>query len=276
MNKFSLWILVLVLQWWFCLTPLYATHDHYSPGARSAAMASTGVMLPGFWSVHYNQAGLGWVEQPQLGFHHENRYLVSQFALHSLAFAFPARPGTLGISLSYFGYPVYHESRIGLAFGRRFTEQLAAGFQLNYLNTFIADDYGNQGTLSAEAGIILQPLENLFIGSHIYNLTRSSLNTYPDEPIPTIFRLGAAYIIQKSLLVGVEMEKNINHRPVLKAGMEYLLLDRFWIRAGVGGKPVVNSFGLGYALKGISADVAFSYHQIIGFTPHISLMITLG
>ena len=123
-----------------CLFPtafVSAAGLNFPIGTRPAGLANTYVMQSDLWSVYHNQAGLGFHDKMSLGFHHENRFVAEEFSLHALAFTYPFKPGTFGISYSYFGYEDYNVSKIGLGFGKHFGSSLAAGVQLNYHYTFI-------------------------------------------------------------------------------------------------------------------------------------------
>ena len=83
----------------------YASNDNYPAGARAAAMSEVSVMYPDFWSVYQNQAGLGFYPHLTFGFHHENRFVVPEYNLHSMALTIPTGTGTIGMSYSYQSYP---------------------------------------------------------------------------------------------------------------------------------------------------------------------------
>ena len=256
------------------ILPLNAANDNYTLGSRSAGLANATVMLPHLWSVHHNQAGLAFLNKISLGFHHENKFIVPQFSLKSFAAVFPTKPGTIGFSYSYFGYSQYNETKIGLSFGKVLGKSFAAGIQLDYLHTFIAEEYGNQGNLAVEAGILVMPFENLFIGAHVFNPTRTKISSYNEERVPTIIRAGIGYKFAGKIFFGIETEKELESRPIYKSGIEFTFLENLFIRTGISTNPTQNTFGIGYSYKGIKADLAFTFHQQLGLTPHFSLMFS--
>jgi hypothetical protein len=257
----------------FPVVQAHAANDNYPAGAKAAAMSNVGVMIPDFWSAYHNQAGLGFYPHLTFGFHHENQFVVPEYNLHSMALTIPTGTGTLGINYSYFGFSRYHESKIGLALGKAFHERFAVGLQLDYLSTFIDDDLGTSGTLALEAGIMAEPLDNLLLGFHIYNPTGSRIPKMRNESIPVILRMGLAYRFGETLLLGVETEKDLEvGGPAYKMGVEYRVIEYIYARGGIRVQEQVNhSFGLGFRLLNFRADVAFSYHQILGYTPYFSL-----
>lgn len=250
----------------------YSGNDNYPTGSRSASMGNSSVTLSDVWSTHHNQAGLANLTKPTIGFHHENRFIVKEYGLQSLAFVLPTNSGNFGVSLSYFGYSKYNESKIGLGYAKKLGDKISFGVQLDYFNTHIAEDYGNKGAAVAELGILVEPKENFFIGVHVFNPTMSKIAIYDNERIPTIFRVGIGYKFSDNLYIATETEKDIDFDPVFKAGVEYMMIKDFFIRAGISTNPVQNSFGIGYVHKRLKADIAFSTHQILGITPHFTVI----
>jgi len=254
--------------------PSHAANDNYPAGARAAAMSGATVMSPDYWSLWHNQAGLGFYPHLTFGFHHENRFVVPEYSLHSMGLTIPTGTGTIGVSYSYFGYPRYHESKIGLALGKSFHDRVAVGLQLDYLGAYIDDDLGASGTIALEAGIMAEPVDNLLLGFHVFNPTGSRIPKMKDERVPVIVRVGLAYRFGEALFVGLETEKDMEvGGPAYKLGLEYHLIEYIYARGGIRVQENVNhSFGLGFKLLNFRADIAFSYHQILGYTPYFSLL----
>jgi hypothetical protein len=253
--------------------PLGASNDNYPAGARAAAMGDVSVMVPDFWSTWHNQAGLGFYPHLSLGFHHENRFVVPEFGLHAFGLTIPTGSGTLGFSGHYFGNPGYHENKFGLAFGKAFHERFAVGLQLDYLNTHFNNDLRSSGTLAIEAGIMAEPVDHLMLGFHIYNPTGASIPGMGREKVPVILRVGLAYQFGERLFLGMETEKDLDiARPKYKLGLEYKLIEYIYARLGVMLQEYAeHSFGIGFNLAGFNASLAFSYQQLLGYTPYFSL-----
>lgn len=247
--------------------------ENYLSGSRFAAMANASVMIPDIWSVSHNQAGLGYLTNLQFSFHYENKFMVPQYGLNAIAVAIPTNPGTLGFSLSYFGYSKYHEIKTSLAYGKLFGDKFSAGIQLNYHNIFISDEYGRSSAISVEGGIMFRPIRDLYIGVHVFNPSRAKFNTIGgNEYLPTIFRFGLGYHIMQKIWVALESQKETNLPAIWKLGLEVETLEHLFLRAGISSASLQGSFGIGYQIGGIRADLAFSFHPQMGFTPHVSFI----
>ncbi len=269
-NKTCLGILYLLLV----LSLASGANDNFPFGGRAAGMGNAAVSLYDFWAVSHNQAGLARLEHFASGVYFENRFMTPEMSLGAAAIVYPAAPGVFALNVTYFGYSLYHESKIGLAYARSFGERLSAGIQLNYLYTHIGDGYGTAGNPAVELGVIYELIPGLSIGSHVFNPTRASIADFNDERIPTIMRMGLAYAFSERVIITVETEKDMERDPVFKAGLEYQLIDHVFFRGGMGTNPTTNAFGFGMDLGNITIDLATSFHHILGYSPQASLVYT--
>jgi hypothetical protein len=246
--------------------------DNYPFGGRAAGMGNAAVSLYDFWAVSHNQAGLARMETAAAGVYVENRFMVKELSLGAGAFVLPTHSGVFGLSFTYFGYELYNESKVSLAYARTFGERFSAGIQLNYNSISIAEDYGRMGTLTFEAGILIDLLPQLCIGIHVFNPNRSKLADYNDERIPSVLRMGFSYAFSDKVLFILETEKNILHTAGFRAGIEYRITEPIYIRGGIGTHPTSNAFGFGMELGDLIIDLATSYHHVLGYSPQMSFI----
>ena len=250
----------------------YAGNENYPVGAQQAAMGNAAVMRPDVWSLWHNQAGLGFLTKTSFGIHYENKFLIDEYGYQAFGLALPSKYGTIGLAISYFGYKLYNEKKFGLAYSRAFGDRISFGLQVDYLHTHIEQEYGNEGAAVFEAGIMAKPFDNFFVGVHVYNPTMSKLPIYEEEQIPTVYRFGIGYSLMDRAFVSLEYEKDIDFDTRFKAGLEYKAVKNFYLRTGIKTKPLENSFGLGYVFGNIHADIAFTNNDILGLTPHFSML----
>ncbi|MBU0763271.1 MAG: hypothetical protein KJ607_00385 [Bacteroidetes bacterium] len=256
---------------------LHATGENIESGAKQAGMGGASVMISDVWSVYNNQAGLARVKDITFGAYYASEFLQPELGFKTMAFALPVQFGTFGVSLSHFGYSSYGETRAGLAYSKAFGERYAMGIQLNYFNLNLPEYYGNRGTAFAEVGFFSEPIDNLYVGAHVFNPTRAKIADYNDERLPTVIRFGAGYNFSDKVIVSAEASKDLVYDMVVRAGIDYHILKNLYIRAGISSQPESRyGFGVGYEVKGFRADFAFCQHYILGFTPHFSLSYTFG
>jgi hypothetical protein len=252
-------------------------------GGRSAAMGNASVCLNDFWSVHNNQAGLATYQNIAAGLYFENRFAVKEMSFQSTAFVLPIQKGVFGINLSYFGNPNYNEKKVGLAYARTFSERFSAGLQLDYLSTVLGDHYGEKHLFTFELGVQSKLTDELVIGAHLFNPIRTKVSEIGDERVPTIFKLGLAYSFTKEILFTLETEKDLDFKPAIRGGLEYLIHDAARVRIGYSTCPAtadsenfsissMYTFGFGLKLKDFNLDFASSVHNTLGWSPQISII----
>jgi hypothetical protein len=273
-------LLLVFLLYILCPSADLIAQENFPIGSRPASLANAVVMESDIWSVSHNQAGLGDYHNFSIGFHHENKYVVPQAALHALALTIPVKPGTFGLSYTYFGYSLYNESKIGLGFGRSFGEKFSAGIQMNYhyiyvSPAYLSGEYENRHALTVEGGIQYKPSPKLRIGIHVFNPSRSHLSPMNTDTLITTLRAGISYSPVEKLWMAIETEKSLSYKLRIKSGIEYKLNKGLSLRTGIITSPFQNSFGLGFNISRINADVAFSHNEILGFMPHFSLQFRL-
>lgn len=251
---------------------IYAKYDNFPSGGRSAGLGRASVTLSGFEAIYNNQAGLVTCKRISAGFYYENHFLLNELSIKSGALIIPTLSGVFGLIISRFGFELYNESKICLAYAKSLGKNFSAGIQLDYIRAFIAENYGSKSIITFEAGFRAQLNKDLIIAAHINNPTAAKLSSYNDERIPAIFRVGTSYAFSKKVLAYLEIEKNINYSPNIKAGFEYQIIEKTFLRAGIGTKPFIYSFGFGLNYKKIRIDIASSVHNILGYSPQLSLI----
>jgi hypothetical protein len=261
-----------------------AANDNYPFGARQSGMANTGVTLHDFWAISHNQAGLAQMEHMAGGFYFENRFQAREMSMGAAAVVMPVNAGVFGLSMTYYGFSLYNEGKVGLAYARQLSDKLSVGLQFNYLFLSIGEGYGSRSNYSIEMGVIYELLPALHIGTHIYNLSRSriaSVDDLYDEYVPTIIRFGLSYAFSEQVMLLVETEKDIERDPEFRAGLEYRLSEHIYARGGIGTSrqsngtnAMVNAFGFGLETGALRIDLSASYHYVLGYSPQAGLTYT--
>jgi len=257
-----------------------ASYPEEQPGSRAAAL---GYGFTGFadgWGLFYNQAALGYLENVWIGVHHENRFLSPDLSFSAIGGIIPVKPGALGVSIKRLGFSQYNQTQAGLAYGMKLANSLSAGIQLNVHHVYIAGEYGSTTAFSAEVGILYNPTQNLSIGLHVFNPTRSKIyvdESMPEEGrMPTVINLGLAYQLSKMVTINAGVENHVDNQASFKGGIEFSPIDNLYFRTGIASNPSLLGFGLGYSLSNLIMDLAFTRHEYLGYTPHISLSYQFG
>lgn len=251
---------------------LFGNNGNHHNGARSAAMGNASVTLSDVWSMHHNQAGLAHLDNPVAGVFYENRFLLPELSIGGASFAMPTNSGTFGVGFTTFGHRLHRQGKFGVSYGRKLGEVISTGIRINYENTRLGNDYGDNNTMTIEGGILAKVSDELTFGFHLYNPTRAKLAEYNDERLPTVMRVGMSYKFSDQLFVVVEAEKDVDMDAIAKFGLEYHPVDKFYLRAGIASNPMFSTFGFGLKLDHLTIDFASGVHSVLGYTPHISLI----
>lgn len=245
-------------------------------GPRSASLGHASSCLTDIWSTRNNQGSLGFVRQNEVGAFYENRFFVKELTQSGFAAAIPIKKGTFGISYSSLGYKLYRESQATLSYGMKLSENISAGIAFDYLNTKIADIYGQANAFTGSFGLTAKLLPQVVVSTHIYNPFRAKITNYNNEKVPTIYKFGAQYIFSPKVFLVAEAEKTSAQKINIKGGIEYKPSSLVYIRAGGSSFPAQASFGIGVNYNGLKIDMSSSYHSVLGLSPQIGLSYAFG
>ncbi len=246
-------------------------------GARSAGMAHAGLTYTDIWSLFHNPAGSAHIDAFTAGAFYESRFLIDELAYTGIGAAMPLGNGAIGIKYANFGYSVYREGHFGATYAMRLTDRLDAGVGLNYHTVRISqEDYGQTGVLAAEVGLRMEVSERVFAAVHVTNVTRSQLNDYGDERLPTLLSVGLAYQVGDDVLMTGEVVKDIDHDASLRGGIEYRPAEILYLRLGASSAPQQFAFGLGLRFDAFQFDLATTYGSVLGYSPQVSLTYRPG
>jgi len=237
--------------------------------AKSSSLANCGLTETSVWNNFTNQAGLAEINQITIGVGTENKFLLQELSTHTAVFALPVNGGVFGLNISYTGFELYNESKIGLAFAKKLSESFNVGMQIDYLGVFAEESTNNRNNFTFEIGAQKRLMRELTLGAHIFNPIGVKLNE--QENIPSIFKLGLCYDANTKVAIFTEGELESEQNAKLKIGLEYKIIEQIQLRTGFSTNPAQNNFGIGYSIKNIQLDIAVKRHQILGYSPQFSV-----
>ena len=271
MKKLLFIICLLLIE----IPKLYSI-ENYPAGARSLALSNSFISISDVWGTFHNQAGLAGFENITSGVFYESKFLVDELSFIAGSMVLPVNAGTLGISFFQFGKGTFKENKFGLAFAKQISEKFSIGIQLDYLMQTFPENERSKGFATFEGGIICSPIENLFLGAHVFNPILGGIESpFGKQKMPAIFRAGGHYNFDNSVLITFETEKNTENPVLFKSGIEFSPVENLALRFGVSGKPVKYTAGMGYNVGKLITDIGFSYHGNLGVTPSVSIQFGL-
>ncbi|MFN6038808.1 MAG: hypothetical protein ACK452_10115 [Bacteroidota bacterium] len=249
-------------------------------GARATALGGVSSTFSDVWSAHNNQAGLADLHQIEAGAYYENRFLVKELNYSAFVAAIPLKKnGGFGLSYTNFGFSVFRQTKVGLGYGMRFSENFSAGVQLDYFQARINDatnNYGNKGIFTGELGFLAKLTKQVSVSGHLYNIARAKIASYNNEIIPVVLKFGLHYKVSERVSLLTEAEKGSYTPMNIKGGVEYNPAKDFYLRAGANSNPMQMSFGAGVKYQELNFDLSSSWHSILGFSPQIGLSYRIG
>lgn len=264
--KRLLWLLL-----WPCV--VYAGETGFPIGARSRALGQAVVGLSDQFAVINNIAGIGGLNEVS-GFASYHSYYGFD-GLSTLAFGgvVPLNKDlATGFSVQRFGDKLYNELSFGVGAGHRIN-RVSLGLRINYRQIAVnAPSLAlSKKALVVEMGGIAQLSSMVYMGAHIYNLTRSGPQGESTERIPTILKVGLAYLPTPSVRLTTELVKDTGYQASVRAGLEYEVVKQLFLRTGIATKPYTTHFGMGFQGSVFSIDYAFSSHPQLGVSHHFTL-----
>lgn len=276
MKKVHLILMAGICLWYLHFPGITsAAGGHVPTGAREAGMGRTSVAHTGFWSCFNNQAGMALANHIEAGISYESRFLMKQLSTKSVGVIIPARFGVLGGTFEHFGYELYQEIRLGIAYARSFSPYFRCGIQLDYLYAGFGEEYGNQQGVTVELGVQSDLNEKLTIGAWVYNPVRRMFTKSKRDMAPAALRIGIRWQVFENFNASVEAEKSSFPDPLLiRAGCEYILHGQFFFRGGFTTTREIFSMGFGFSKGMVTCDLSAIMHETLGFSPQASLLFS--
>lgn len=252
----------------------YATagNDKNSLGAKAGGMGGASVTNSDAFSIFANQAGLARINAFSAALYGENRFLQSDLSLYSIGAALPVGGGAFGIGIQYFGTTDYNEKQLRIGYGRVLFEKLSLGIELDGISIGMGE-YGNKTAFTFGIGLLYDINTNFKVGAHIYNPLRLQITDQENDRLPMILKVGIAFEPSDKATVILETEKNMDKKFIVKAGVEYRIVEKLYIRGGFSTNPGQSSLGVGVNLGAVKIDLSSSIHPALGVTPMVSVSI---
>jgi len=227
------------------------------------------------FSFQRNQAALARLKQTSAGLYGEKRFLLRELGLYDAAFTLRTSSGNFGFDVRYYGFADYNEMQLALAYGRSLGNRIDLGVQFNYYSVRVAG-YGNASTFNFDIATIVHLTDKLNAGVHVYNPVGGKLGKAEEEKLASLYSVGFGFEPSEKFFVSGEIEKE-EGRPVnVNVGLQYKLFDQLMARIGMASATSSLYFGIGVKLKSFRLHASASYHQQLGITPGVLLIVALS
>lgn len=257
--KNYLFIVVILFNCVYCVFGQSFLNDF---GARSKGMANATMVDE--WSIFNNVGGISGVEDGLVFFGYDKYSGLEGFDKVAAGIIHPLKNGSVGISLFNFGDELFSESTASFAYGNKIGF-VRLGAKLSYYQMRI-DEFGTTGAAYFDIGGIVELLPKLTFGAFISNFTLSKLNNAEKSELPVVMKVGFSYKPVDKLSIIIDIYKDIQYSPIVKVGLEYVVVRKLFLRTGINSNPFKSYFGIGLSLNRFQVDYAVSNHDVLGFS----------
>lgn len=264
-----LFVIVVLLR----ATPLFAQFDFPAMSGTSAGMGGITVAVNSPSTAHISVADLATISSASVSLSVRQNLLAEGLGMAGLAVSKPISFGGFALSLIHYGDVHYSEQSFSLAYAIPLADNVSLGAAFIYLHSATSDPYYDPlHRITFSLALRYSPSDQLSFAFRAYNPLAVLSDNLQGTHTPSIFNLGASYMVTDELLAAAEVEKNLYYDATLRVGLQYSLTDNYSIRAGLATRPVMYSFGLGSKWKHFGADIAVQYCQVLGVSPLLSII----
>lgn len=251
-----------------CLLVLYINAQIPSLFPSSTSVAGTSVADIDNWSAFHNPAPLSELKVPQLLVQVENRYIITALSTKCFSIAYPTNYFVSGIAFSYFGFSLYHEMMLGMAFSRNFSDKFNIGLQFNYLTAYFLSSNSYHGTFFPQIGLNFPLNKNFVLGFHVFNPIQAKIKSdITTKRLPAIFSFGFSTKFSTNFVWKVQTDKEISSNYRLATAVDYQITEKLRFQAGVYGyEYLIPCLGFGCKFKRFSLDLVTELHPLLGLT----------
>ncbi|HXA03093.1 MAG TPA: hypothetical protein VNW99_13955 [Cytophagaceae bacterium] len=243
-------------------------------GARSAGIGNASVTITDSWAFFNNISGTSELKNMQASCTFQNRFGIKVLNTGAAVFIYPIKFGVSSLGLSKFGDSHYSVQKVSAGFGHKIGH-VSLGIKADYLQVAI-EELNTRRAFLLEFGGISEITKQLVFGAHVYNINQASLiGGSKKEAVPVVMKAGLSYRPTKKLMLNVETQKDLNHKPSFKTGVEYFVVEKFCLRTGISTQSFMNFFGIGFNNQSLRIDYAFSSYAQLGISNELSLSYKL-
>lgn len=244
-------------------------------GPRSLGAGQISSLWLDGWAAANNPGALGWLNRSSMATGYENRYGSSAFSQLGFCAAIPSSKwGTLGLAANRFGSEIFNQTRASAAWGKAFGIA-SIGVQGQFYQVS-ASELPSRSYFLLNFGGVARLTPTIRFAASISNLTQTKASDYVTETLPTIVRAGIGYQPVKTVLLMVEVQKDLDQKTLVKGGLEYEFVKNFWLRTGFTTLQQVASGGFSFRWRDLKLDYGVANHPQMGWSHCIGLELFFG
>lgn len=241
-------------------------------GARSVGLGgATTALSEDAWG-HANPAAWATVPGRTVAFFASEGYGMRELRLGAAQYVEPLPFGAIALGVRTYGFEAYRETRLEIGFARGLRlgslRRLYAGLRLRAERVDVAG-YGSATAYGLSAGGMVEVFPSLTFGFAATNVNVPRWGRH--EELPRTLSLGLAYVPTENVRVVLDTVKEVRFPASVRSGVEVRLVPALALRTGVATAPVRYTAGVGIRIRPLAVDAAAIRHDVLGWTPALSL-----
>lgn len=261
----------LVILALFCsmgTTPLLASFDQFPADPRSVGMAGAMTAIPGdVFGIQYNPAVQASANNSEAALSYAlpygntgmNTFSAGVIVRPSLPFD---RNAAFTCNWKKYGTDNYRESTTIAGIAGSLTDTVRAGVSIAQGSIESAGNTGDSAT-GISAGLTAEMGPGLIIGLSSLNINAPSTSKSA-TPLPRTTSAGISFQLTPLTLLAASVESSQEQPTRLRAGGEFSVFKKMWLRTGMATNPSIFSGGAGYRSGLLQADIGISRHIDLG------------
>ena len=219
-----------------------------------------------------NPSALGVIKEWSITSSYSRPYGLKELDITAVGLAKRWRKIVFGAGISHYGFELFKEQQFTFGFAGTIIKSLQLGIAFRYQQIAIKN-YGRTGAFTIDFGWQYSVLPNLDIMGAVQNAQRATIGQ-DKQPLPQILRMGIQFKPSSQISIYTEMYKDISFDPEARFGIEAEATERLLLRIGFTRNPSRFTSGFCLTVFGLNIDYGFCYHQILGYTHAMGLVIS--
>ncbi len=243
--------------------------QNVATGARAMGVANATAALHDRWAIINNPAGAADQKETVAAFSYQAVPYVKGFDRMAATILLPLSIGCVGFGVHRFGDDLYNEQFITLGYAN--TLGIASlGVKINYLE-YHAETFGTGRAFGVTFGGIAKITPAFFIGAFAMNINQPRIGK-SDQHVPARLATAIGLKLSENFFFTSEIEKDLEHDALLKAGAEYIAHKKFVARTGFNVNPQSFFAGAGFKLTKFNMDYAVQLQRQLGLSHQASVI----
>jgi hypothetical protein len=271
----------------------------FGVGARAAGMGDTfTAVADDVYSIYWNPAGMSFIKNQELGITYSIWF--EDIAYRSIFFVYPdTKFGSFGGGLIFLGMPdiqgysdtppddLQHQTTLisasdmagYLSYSRPLNSFVNIGINVKYINQQLENEKAT--AVAVDIGLIMVLRDkNMKTGIIVQNRGTKIKFRYTEGDLPADVKFGFSKRYMNGKLLGTgELILPPDKGTELRAGIEYLFLDKVFIRTGYKSVASIGSgisYGIGFKSDLVQFDYSFASYGLLGNIHQTDLTMKFG